>query len=727
MELLLPLLALALAGALVVLPFISIVRSVILDRQVRELRERLEAMEERLGATPPPAASTEPARPAPPVVSPRPRAVAPQAPAAPPAASVPRQPAPAPPAAAANAALSRDEDFESILGGRWMLYIGLLVLLFGVAFFLKYAFDNAWLDRRARCILGAVAGISLVPSGLRLAARGYDRYGHLVAGSGLVILYLTSYAALQLYGLIPRPVANVLFLAITVAGALLADRRRSAGLALLAIVGGYATPLLVGGSRDAQVTLFSYIAVLIGGTIFLARRHDWPALNVAAYAFTIVLVGLWADSFYTSARYLRTELFLTLYCALFLWVLRAMPRARHPLAVTVLATAPLLYYFSSLAILWDVRLALFVFLILFSGAALALSVAWEHDALRLGAWAAAALPFLARLDDTGPAWNTALVVTAAAIVVMHLAAQVQRLSRGTPVRASDIVLLHANGVFACVAAYGIFERQWIVGAPWIAWGLAAAFAALAFRIRALNTEAALHWAGLGFALAGAGIAIRFDGPWVIVTTAIEGAAITWIALRVRRAWFQAVGLLVFALACLQWMNLAGAPPAVSMAPLTNERTATGAVIVALAYALAWWHRRGGAAAAWWFTPLIIAAQVLTIAVLTAEASGYWQVRSLGRADARLASQLSLSLLWAGYAAGLVVVGMWRRYAPIRYVAIVLFAATVAKIFLSDLAFLGGIYRVIGFLVVGLVLVLVSFLYQRSRAAGKADAPVASGS
>lgn len=727
MDLLLPLVVLALAGALVALPFISLVRSLVQGRQIADLRTRLEAIEHRLRATPaPPARAPEPKVPPPVIATPDPEIVpAPRAAAAvPPAPAATRPPAVAPPMPARANASVPAEDLETIVGGRWMLYVGLLVLLFGVAFFLKHAFDNAWLDRRARCVLGAIGGLTLVPAGLRIAVRGYERYGHLVAGAGLVVLYLTSYVALQMYALISRPVAGGLFLAITAAGAVLADRRTSPGLALLAITGGYATPVLVGGARDAQITLFSYMAVLIGGTIYLARRHDWPRLSVAVYGFTVAIVILWADAFYSAEKYLRTELFLTLYCGLFLWVLSAMRRTRHRWLTAVLATAPALYYAASLAILWDFRLPLLVFLILFSGAALALSVAWSLDTLRLGAWAVAALPFLGRIEHTGPAWNAAMLVTGAAIVVMHLTAQVQRLGRGTPVRASDVVLLHANGLFACAAAYGILERQWIMGSPWMSWGLAAAFAALAWRIRAFNLEAALHWAGLAFALAAAGTAIRFDGPWVIVATAVEGAAITWIALRVRRAWFQAAGLVVFALACGQWLSLATAAPETSMVLVLNARMATGAILVALAYMLAWWHRSAADDGMRLLTPLVVAAQVLTIALLTFEATAYWEVRSLARADAGLAAQLSLSLLWAGYAAALVVVGMRRRYAPIRYVAIVLFAATVAKIFLSDLAFLGGLYRVIGFLAVGAVLVLVSFLYQRTRTRQAADPPPA---
>ena len=58
--------------------------------------------------------------------------------------------------------------------------------------------------------------------------------------------------------------------------------------------------------------------------------------------------------------------------------------------------------------------------------------------------------------------------------------------------------------------------------------------------------------------------------------------------------------------------------------------------------------------------------------------------------------------------------MWRNFAPIRYLAMALFGITVLKVFLVDLSALGGIYRILGFIGVGVVLLAVSFVYQRAR-------------
>ena len=64
---------------------------------------------------------------------------------------------------------------------------------------------------------------------------------------------------------------------------------------------------------------------------------------------------------------------------------------------------------------------------------------------------------------------------------------------------------------------------------------------------------------------------------------------------------------------------------------------------------------------------------------------------------------------------LVAIGIARRYAPIRYLAIVLFAATIGKVFLVDLAELDRVYRVLSVIGLGVLLIVASYLYQRFMA------------
>src|SRR5262245_8622443 len=320
-----------LALAYLLLPVLSFVRALQLGRELTEVRRRLDLMERQLherGPSPQRSTTAESATSSP---AARPPHVILSTTATSPEPVTTEERVFAPPrlpdwAREMNEVKVPNDpndpnDLEARIGGRWLQHAGLIVLLLGIAFFLRYAFEHEWLSPTVRVALGVVAGIAMAWGGVRLASR-YRAYGLLLAGGGIAALYLSLYAALNLYALVGPQVAFTALLVVTVAAAVLADRTDSQAIALMAVCGGFATPFLVGGRGDQQVTLFSYTALLIGATMYLAHRRRWRWLNVASLALTIVTVAVWGASYYTDAKYLRTELFLTLYCAMFVDVLR---------------------------------------------------------------------------------------------------------------------------------------------------------------------------------------------------------------------------------------------------------------------------------------------------------------------------------------------------------------------------------------------------------------------
>jgi hypothetical protein len=92
-------------------------------------------------------------------------------------------------------------------------------------------------------------------------------------------------------------------------------------------------------------------------------------LNVFSYALTIVTVAAWADAYYARSKYLRTELFLTTFCALFVLALvhaRRLGTGRGKLVAIVLASAPVFYHAASLGILAAHGVAFLVYIIAFT-------------------------------------------------------------------------------------------------------------------------------------------------------------------------------------------------------------------------------------------------------------------------------------------------------------------------------------------------------------------------
>lgn len=626
-----------------------------------------------------------------------------------------------PPASAGRGSELLDEiraaDLEARIGGRGSLYAGVLVLLFGVSFFLKYAFDNAWITETMRVLLGAAGGVGLVAGGLRIADRALAAFAHALIGTGLAILYLSTYGALNFYGLIGPSFAFLTMAAITCGAAAIAHGRRAQSLAVIAVGGGYLTPALIGAGRDAQLTLFSYTALLAGGTLVLASAHRWLALNALSYAATAATALIWAMRFYTPDLWLRTLLFLTLYCVLFLVILREtrrVPGATARVVSALLASAPVLYHVAAIVLTSARPPAIHVYLIAFTAVGLWFTADPHRPGLRLVLLLAAWIPMFGHLTlPRGSEWLATNVVAIGAVSALHLVALGDRSFRQkAPLAQADLVALHVNGL----GLFGLLYQTLHPVHPGAGGSVAALLAALALllarRLRSLDPAASAHAGALALTLAAVGLAVQFDGAPVIVGWGIEGAAVAWIGRRQHRPRFEAGGLALWALAVSRLVESFTAMQP-GLVPIANARAVAAFVVICGAYLLA--SRRIDRV-----TPpgpqrravLHVFANLLTLGWITAEIRSYWAAHS--ETQAQLYAQAMLSLAWGLYGAALIAAGMRRAYPAIRYLGIAVLAAASLKVFFYDLWALGGIYRVVGSIAFGVLLVLVSYLYQRRQ-------------
>ncbi len=695
------------------LPVLLFVRGFKFQAELNHLKARIDSLERQLAARPvaPPRVET---------VVPRPRTSA--SPPVPPPIQRP---------AAAHAEPERDLldaiareaaalDLEGRIGGRWLQHAGMIVLVLGVAFFLRYAFDHEWLSPVVRVVLGAFVGVGMAAGGLRLS-RQSRAYGLFLSGGGVAVLYLSVYAGLNLYDLFGPELAFSLLVVITAAAAVLADRTDSLGLALMAVCGGFATPFLVGGDSDQQVTLFTYVSLLVAATMYLAYRRTWPWLNVASLLLTGVTVLVWADRFYTADKYLRTELFLTVYCAMFMDILRkAWHSSRQDAGLVFLLLAPAGYHVWSVVTLSPHGLAFLIYLITFTLLAVVAGVQYGSSLLRAIAWLAVALPLGSWIETYHwRGWVGATLVTVVAVYGVHLAAQIRGVHAGEELDERDVALLHANSIGVFAALFQVLtDSVTIAQLAILAVALAAGNVGIWAALRRASPIGALHWLGVAMTLVAIAIWIQFGGPWAVATWATEGAVVFWIATRARREWLRVGAWVLLGLAIYRWLQLDIQATTSSYALIANARALTGIYLIGLLYVAGWLQHRELDAAEerrrHERAALLVAASIITLFVISTEIMSFWAVRTTAP-DAYVARQMMLSAAWVTYAAFLVVIGMRRQYAPIRYFAIALFGVTLVKVFLVDLQTLGGIYRVAGFLVVGLILLIVSFLYQRAGA------------
>lgn len=630
------------------------------------------------------------------------------------------------------------ESLEQRIGARWLLYAGMAALILGLSYFVKFAFDNGWVSEPLRVAVGLAAGVALIVAGLRFSRRGLTFFGQMLAGGGIVALYVALYAALHMYALIGAGTAFVAMVVVTGLSAWLADRERAQPLALLALVGGFATPALIGGD-GSQLVLFTYVALLVGGAATLALRHTWPALHLVAYVLTVLTVLVWASTAYIQAAWLRTELFLTLYVAIFVAVLVALRRhagsdPASRLVSAVLLSAPVVYHVASIAVLARQPGALLVYFVLFTVAGLSVThhtgSAWLRSALLL----LVGLPLMAWMNGLRrPGWYPGAIITTVAIYGLHLATQWRACSDDeAPAEPStaEVVHTHLNGLFLPAALYTFLDTRAAWWNPPMLTGLAIWNAAIAIVTRGRLPVLPWQFAAIAATLTAVAIGVWFDGPAVAVGWAMEAAALAHFALRHRSQWLGVGSAVLFVIGALRLIDMFGEPLAVSSWPVLNTRTLAAAIVIGAAAWVARLLRKDGQDETPARTLLILGGHVLAIAWLSAEIHAVFGAqayvasasdRPAGAARAELFEQVALSVSWAVYAVALIAAGMVRRYAPVRYLGIALFGFTILKVLLRDIAQLDRVYQMLSVLGVGALLLLASYLYQRMAAAAP-DAP-----
>lgn len=195
-------------------------------------------------------------------------------------------------------------DWEKFMGARLFAWLGGLALFLGIAYFVKYSFDRDLIPPTGRVIIGLMAGLGLVTGGLRLRQQRYAVTSQTLCGTGIVILYSALFAGHAYYRLpwLPQVMTFASMVGVTVAAFLLAVRRSALVIALLGMLGGFLTPILVSSGSDQAVFLFTYVAVLDIGLIAVALHRRWDFLPFLGALGTVLMEIGWASRFFSDDR-----------------------------------------------------------------------------------------------------------------------------------------------------------------------------------------------------------------------------------------------------------------------------------------------------------------------------------------------------------------------------------------------------------------------------------------
>ncbi len=633
-------------------------------------------------------------------------------------------------------------DLEQRIGARWTTWVGVIAILFAASFFVKWSIENNLIGPRARLGLGLSSGITLLAAGLALHRRRDVPYlSEGLSGLGLGLCYLSLYAGYAYYGLLPAGAAFGLMFIVTVLGTGVAVVSERQVTAVLALLGGFLTPVMLAQPEPNERVLLGYLVVLDLLVLAIARFRTWTALNRLAWAGTVLLLAptflRYADAPYPVARlvllsalfllFLLTPLarawghraridevdllFVAGTAAGYFWAVYVTLEAWWPLleapasiALAILYTALAGFYRrrvsdddETVGVLMGVAC---VFLTLAIPLALKgpwITLAWAAEGAVLlsvaprlvtpvAAWGGTLALFLAAYRVVGvDRWGSAYWTPVwNATYLAHL------LTVAAIVLAGQLALALQPGQLLRLSREGLRSPLWVM-------------ASLTLSVLLWREPQGLWPAGLLIAqlLVLGFLASVVPSPAFVV--AVPLAAFTVLVRTLgaddtmaRASAEQLVNVytLMRVLACVV-LAVAGAGLAASGAsryagPVGRALSGTAGVVLLFVLSQAW-------------------TRYLNVAIKDMRGPA----RSAQASELRWRMQLGLSMLWTAYAAATLAWGFLRRSVALRYAALCLFGLTIVKVFFVDMASVKTAYRMLSLLVLGVVLLLVGLLYQKA--------------
>jgi uncharacterized membrane protein len=527
-----------------------------------------------------------------------------------------------------------DGSLESRIGSQIFNRVGILAVLIGMAWFLKFAIDNQWIGPLGRVLIGLISGVGLVAWSERFRSKGYPAFSYSLKAIGSGILYLSLWAAFELYHLIPSVVAFGGMILVTAWNGFMCWVQDAELLALYAIVGGFSTPLLLSTGENHQLALFSYLLLLDAAVLALIALRPWSRLLLASFVGTVFFSIGWYARFYTDEQFALTAFFVSVFFLLF----AVAPRLLRGLQTADASNLP-------------TQDNLVLVLLPLANAALGF------------------LEFYFLLDQPGRRWAqpwTAIVFAVFYLLLLRL-----------PLR---------NGM----------------AKPAILSSLHLAIAVIFLTIA---------------------IPLEAHGRWITIGWLAEGAILLWLAGRLNLLLLRVLALcaLVLGFVALIALNVTA-----SDTVFLNARFATYLVGIA-AFALSAWIAAKSAQVtetgerfAWRYIAgaSVIAVNVLIMIAVCLEIHSYWWSHvsasqfSGAIVERRIYAHFTYSAWSMLFGAILLAVGFWKQSAFLRWQALILLAGSIGKVFLIDTSELSQGYRILSFLGLGVLLLTVSFAYQR---------------
>ncbi len=521
--------------------------------------------------------------------------------------------------------------FEILLGQKWILIVGIITMVFGIGYFLKYSFDKGWVGPAGRVSLAYLWGIGFLIGGSIFQKRNYKTFGLFLIGGGIAVLYFSAFAAFQIYELFGQTSSFGIMILVTVLSIALSLAYDEKWLAVLGLMGGFLTPLLLSTGQDNQIVLMTYISVLNLGILGVAFYKRWNLLNVLGVIATYTIYIGWFLNHYTfHSTGIRLEKF---------W--------------------PALLFLNGFYLIYSVIPFVYLFFRENKEKLISLVIVLPNSFI------AFLLSFLLIIDDYPIEWVSVIAIGYA---LTYLLMATFLYLKGRQELQTFIILLGEAFLFLVITVPLLVSEYWIT-IFWLIQSLALLWMGIKLKRHLLTIGAYTLLIITVVKFCFYDYILIFD----FVGSHIDGGFTHLLAPR-----YLTIGFLLL---------VTFAFPALIKREGYQTFPNTNAKDERLFYSL-------------WILVLFTVLNTETLSFF----HDYLPKASLA----------AISVLWALFSIGLMVKGIIGNHINIRRMALILFGLALVKIFLFDMARFSTPYRIVSFIIVGLILIGTSWLYHRFK-------------
>ena len=200
---------------------------------------------------------------------------------------------------------------EDFIGTNLISKVGIIITIIGIFIGAKYAIDNELISPFMRILLGYIAAASLIIIAIKLKEK-YQYFSSILMGGGLAVIYFITYIAFDFYQIFPQAVAFFLMLITTASTVAIAIWYNQKIIAILGQVGAYAIPFLLSNNSGNVLVLFSYISIINIGLLFLSFKKDWKIVYRVAFYLSWFIYAIWiTNGDYKNISFINVLIFLT--------------------------------------------------------------------------------------------------------------------------------------------------------------------------------------------------------------------------------------------------------------------------------------------------------------------------------------------------------------------------------------------------------------------------------